>query len=257
MRTMPDSTREIVGFLCRWLLLAMVLATVAAGAVAGLQSATAVRDDLGTTMVLSDALWRQGGPDHPHLRGYIYPSLNAPALPMALANRPGGPMMKLVAHQNVVYLETDRLQTGPNLLILKGIPYSAVAFQKQRGTLLFAPADKELFLVDDRLLSRRTGTDPETIRRLLARLQTDGYVAFFHPGDLVQLEAMRREAQQLFPDVAVVFYETKTPDPLDTLRGVAWSWGAKGNGKPAVITADEELAGAAAAESFRVRLVGR
>ncbi|MBI5723850.1 MAG: hypothetical protein HZA50_07830 [Planctomycetes bacterium] len=137
----------MTGLLCRWVLLALAVAAVAAACVAGLYATGAVARDINTAVLPSDAVAAKDSKfahvvpscthairDQEYYGGLVY-TLDGGAAPRQI---------------KYFYAEPDAqsLSVGRHILEFHGVPYGAHAFESFSAILDVVPAQTEIFLID-------------------------------------------------------------------------------------------------------------
>jgi hypothetical protein len=290
---MHEGTREAVGFLCRWLLLAVVwVMGLAAGWVA-LVAAESVLLDPQATLVFSDAVWGPVGSQRMFLNGHVSVSFPGSAsfvlcsVPVAGASRaapdeglkapgPRAPRESLEAarprrqRQLLGIVRAGRcgvpfkaVPAGFYEVTVKGVPYGPAAFCFQRLWLCVVPRDRRVLLFDARLAARMsppqraTGSAAEAsaFRRMVLQLAGAGFVALFDYGGPQDLRSRHGVLRRSFPRLALV----SLMDEQRPATAVLWNLAARLN-RPAaermeVVTGNPELARRLAKTRFAVHLL--
>ena len=250
---MRDSPAEIVGFLCRWCLLALAGGTAVLGAWAGAVATQAVADETGTSIILPDGFWGPANSGRPHLSGCLSKALRRPN-PAILMSLQAGRIQTLIGAKRVFYVLVPHAGPGANPVELRGIPYGPLAFQTAAATCFMPAAGRKIFLLDARTAASGRQADGEPLRQCLAELRRRGEVALFHPGPPDAFVHSRRQSLQAGMDLLMLCTVKDSGQAMQTLWDTAWALG----GKATVITDDRELAYMAAGDGagrFHVHLI--
>jgi len=254
---------EKLGFLCRWALLALAITVILAASWAGLSGTMAVSSDLETTMLLPDAVWRQGSPT-PLMHGF----LDGPACKSDVP---------LVVHQDhfrglrFAWTNRDHNEVlplfpappaGTHRVILRGLPYGPMAFKQYEATLTIFPDPVTIYLLDARFLADVERDNKRAATRIAWEFGRLGKPVLVFPGQRKLLEDLSGELH-LYRDIPRVFSLRKGSSDLPaviaaitgnlrhhtkTYRGV--------RGKPYVVTGDIDLAISTARQNHYTHLVG-
>lgn len=250
------SGREITGFLCRWCLLGGTGTAVAAMAWVSVGATARVGEEIGAQLTMASELARPAASRDGQvaLRGYLGPPA-APGSAVALAVAEGQPMTLVRAAGGQCRACLRNPQAGSVELLVRGMPYSAWAFQARRCWLVCIPGDARVFLVDARMdLAGRRG-QPDLWRACRLALADRGKVVLFHPGPKA---AFDRCAGGLTEAGAVqpVLFDDDQPAACYTLRrAIAALARPRGAPRPEIVTGDAELALQAARMGLTVHLV--
>jgi len=252
---MSNTTREILGFLSRWSLLALAGATVLASIYEGLVAAANISAGLNANLVMPDGISQPGMDRVAVLRGYVPAGALAGRAPMLMVRRDGQPPILAASRKDMVRAPIRSIDPGINRVFLQGLPYGSLALEGYEAIVLGAATERDLFLLDVRMLNDPSPAHTATVRDCLERLRALGSVGFFHSGPLEQFPRLRKQARQADAQTPVAFLKGDASDLTETLRSVAWTWSRRKR-RPVVVTADGRLASKAAAEGFAVHLIG-
>lgn len=237
---MLDSLKQLIGFLCRWTLLAMATGTMAAVVWAGALAAQEVASDVDAVMVIPDKVL--AGWSKLKWRGQIDPPGPRRSTSAALAYRPGGPALFACTYGKWIYLQVDRVHTGLNRVTVKGVPYGAFAYKRVQALLCIIPAETDLFLLDARM-ALAVG-DLGHLAGCLEELRGRGQPVFFHAGPVDEFLEIRRSLRRLESITPMTCEMLSKPRAFVAVRRLAGRLGRyrKGAQKPFLVTADIELA---------------
>jgi hypothetical protein len=240
---MRQATRDILGLLCRWVLLggaaaslaaALLLSVTAVGALAAGRAQPLRMDD---TPTAPGALVRVRG-----RHGYSSPD----EIPVALlALGPDAPSWLLPGAGPQVRGYIPGPPPGVHHAHVRGLPYGPLAYQQDGFLLVSMDPAQRLFLLDARLAIGERAAAPQQVRAALRALRTRGQAAFFHVGPAEAYADVRRVLRKRFPGTPVL--RGPGPDqPVAVFLSVVWGWTGRPNRPPALITGDRDLAHEAA-----------
>jgi len=277
---MHGAAREIRGFVCRWCLLVLSSTGVLGTGWMSAQWAASMRPVLSGDLVAPDSVLRAGKAQAP-LVGRASPvTVNKHAERVLCANRVGG-ITVAPSYLERVYPVALGAQEGTNLVLVKGVPYSGLAFKQDRPILLCIQPGRTVYLVDARLVLDAPKGNASDAAEVISRLRAAGQVALFHAGEIARYAEVREQCHRLFPGIPVLGHVPEVPgtsppavvvllEAADRLKGP----GEQGTirpagptasrptlprGMPQVITADPDLALVASRSHSRlmqVHLVG-
>lgn len=268
---MSETLKEVIGFLSRWLLLAVV----AGGGALFVWSAAMVGSGAGAEadVVLSDAIWRPWR--SVYASGYLLPYRRGtsglfittapgrrPRVVLARGYRFAAGLPKLPAGRNHI---ARRVPSSGEIhsIRVKGLPYGSYAFRSAEAICAVVPPGESVFAVDVRLIVEPPSGSEEALAAVLRGMNSRGQVAMFYAGQpqteadelAQQYRLLRRRIRADYPKVPVVFTIESRYHVLNSLRHMAWTLSRGGGGKPIVITASPNLADAAAREGFDTHLI--
>ncbi|MDY6913198.1 MAG: hypothetical protein SVT52_01890 [Planctomycetota bacterium] len=250
--TMHSNVREVIGFLSRWCLLALVAAAVLTGAWAGALATAAVNQDRGAALVTSDAILQQA--KWARVTGSISPCSMGYENALLLCNVRGRLPVTAGTGKGRLYADVDCPSVGLTPVTIVGTPYGALAFEKRESLLSVVEPGRTVFMLDARLVLSVKGGDAETLRECVHEMKKLGGVGFFHPGPAAEFVQARRDIRARYPRLPVVCMVKDTPDSLAILRVVGRGVGARDRLR--VITDDARLADGAVCQRFPVRWIG-
>lgn len=251
---MNESIREAVGFICRWCLLGMSVLIVLAGAWSGVLAAAAIGDGLGSSMIVSDALWAPR--ENMVMLGYLSSDYFA-RKPVVICEQPTTGRQTLAwAWRDRFYVRIEHARPGVNFVTVKGFPHSGLAFADQQAIFQLVPnRDRTIFLVDARTALKPSGADDRQFRDVFNEAARRGEVAFFCPGSVGDFVDLRARARKLYPSTPILCTVRKKPDTMSALGNTAWALKRSDRKALVVITGDPELAGKSASQGFTTFLI--
>jgi len=247
---------EAIGFLCRWSLLALTGAILAAGVLACGLAASDVSQLRGEILV-PDAV---AAPGRALLRGTFAPvaMVGGSSSAVARLSPPSGPARLLTGSSGgeAVLLWPGELPPGPTRAVVLGNPYGRYAFGESEALLCVIPPHRVVFLVDAAMAAGCGAAAADELRLGIAALSGHGEIAFFHEGPQEAYEAVRDELREAFPGRAVVSALGSKPRPPASLRFARARLGGQRPGAIRVVTAEANLAAQAAGRGFETHLIG-
>ena len=245
---MESDRKEALGFVCRWFLLAMASAGVAAAAYVGVVAASP-RQDVSRAIV-SDGV-------------SVGPIVEMPArlVPRPRDWRNARLLLRCGGQLACAeYQETDpfylKLQgAGGDDLETRvfGVPYVYVMFGGDPGRMRLLPPGRRVFLIDSSVSLAGMGREPALWGRALVEMKRRGDLVFFHPGPAEDFEAFRADLRRkgLQAPVVCAFAEAD-PSRASLARAYYCLGGNARKGDPGdVLTDRESLAVRAAGLQFR------
>jgi len=265
MIRMPSDTEwrhrdfEKLGLLCRWALLAMACVVILVATWAGLSGSMVVFSQIASDLVLSDALWYQDAKT-PSLAGFFKGPPVRSNSPMFLYQDHFRHLhLAPVTHNNTeVAAVLPSPLVGKHTVVIRGVPYGAMAFRQYRATMWIVSDPVAVYLLDADLLARIEKDDHRTAIRIVKELDDLGQPVLIFRGcpgsladelasykDIPHVFSLRKNRNQLPGIIRAV---TKTlrrhkKTPQGTYR------------KPYVITGDVETAMSAARLNHYTHLV--
>lgn len=252
-----ERSQEVVGFLCRWCLLAAVGATILAVTWTSLLGVLGVASDLRTELVLPDFVVRPlDEANRAHwLEGQVTPPLSYPTVGLNMIVSPVQDLALAYWRERRWWVPASGLRPGSNRLLVRGLPYGPVAFQDCPLQVVCVARDRRVFLLDARLALGAQLERPRTLRECVGAMRRGGEVVLFHPGEVDRFVDCRRRLRNAGVELPILF-DFRRKGPLTVLRAAS---GRLGRGRERtgleVVTADAELAREAAAARFRTHLV--
>jgi len=176
---MTEEIKEPIGFLCRWLLLALAGLSVAGAAWAGVSSTFGLRERLSMRMIC---------PDHVSRGGKRATGLTLVTGPARHANRsllllvlPDGRLMTPIFWRGLwvqPYYGPDA-SPGVRSAVIQGMPYGPLTLQRRQVAVHVLTREQPVVVVDARLAL--AGDAPRTVDAL-RRLGRLGAVVLYYPG---------------------------------------------------------------------------
>ena len=249
---MRSNVHEVVGFLSRWCLLALVAATVLTGAWAGALATAAVNRDRGAALVTSDAILQQA--KRARITGSVCPYSMGYENALLMCNVRDRLPVTATTAKGRLYASIDCPRPGLTSVTVVGTPYGALAFEKRKSLLSVVEPGRTVFMLDAGLVLSVKDSNAEMLRKCVSEMEKWGGVGFFHPGPTAEFVRARRDIRELYPHLPVVCMVKDAPDSLAILRVVGRAVGARSRLR--VITDDIRLADGAVCQRFPVRWVG-
>lgn len=250
----PDS-RETVGYFCRWGLLAVASVTALGAAAACVRATTAIHADLHAVLIVPDTVWQEEADRKMNLLGYSLPPLPLYAT-VSFTSWPGRGLRFMPSHIRHLFMQAGSPPVGIHELTVLGVPHSAFAFKNDRALFQVVPADRDVFLVDARMVRRALVADDEMLRPVLDLLWARGDVVFVHPGPLEAYADIRDAIRRIAPLTPVICaVNTRKPDDRMPTFWVTWSSLRRKDRKLMFLTDDAALAVATARQGQRTHVI--
>jgi len=252
----PGALAEVVGFICRWLLLGGAAGLIGLVAWECLLATVNVSQDIHCRFVMPDVIRRAGAQPTGIWcqEGLLVGRGPATGLPVVLAARQAEPikMGKSYSPDNVVIFWPP-CQAGAVRALCVGAPYSSLAFQRLTTCILGVPDGRRLSLVDAGLAPPRQTTPRLAWKQALAAMARLGDVALFCPfADRARYEAMLADYRLAGGTLPVLYRPEKMPY---LFRRVAADLARPNADGIIIVTGDAPLAGQAAEAGFTVHLL--
>jgi hypothetical protein len=208
---------EKLGFLCRWTLLALAVLVILTVTWAGLAGTIAISSDLGTNILLSDAVWRQGTKS-PSVHGFLDNLTPKPEEHIFVyrdhlgRQRFSGLWLKY----NEIVASLPSAPAGTHQVTLKGLPYGPAAFTQHQATLRIVPDPETVYLLDARFLAKVQRNNEQTAIRIAKEFSRLGQPVLLFP----QQRELREDLMarlDLYGDMPGVFSMRKTHSTLPAL----------------------------------------
>ncbi|MCK4602756.1 MAG: hypothetical protein KAU28_09840 [Phycisphaerae bacterium] len=256
---MNESTKEALGFLCRWCLLALTGGIVTVVAWTSLHGTAAVGSDIEAELVLPDVIRYLGARGKYGLTGYLTISPNHEKMPVAIYAPDEGGQRLLVVSRTMIYTRVKADRPGRVEVPILGIAYGPLAFKRCSAILQVISRERDVFLVDVRLAIDARAKGMAGFEDCLVELQSRGEVALFHSQPIEDYGRLKNHARRLGFEMPVlcVSEPNRPHDPLRTLWRTASALRRYGKDrqKPIVITGHAELAVLAARYPFKTHLI--
>jgi len=249
---MNHHLHEVLGFLCRWALLALTAAALPAGFYVATLPGITLREDRIAKFVVPDGLRREPVGLGVYLRGYLRPVVGYPSSPVAMASPPEGKTSLSVGGRGIIYPAVVGPSRGVHRVSIRGAPYSPLAFERTEALLALAGPRQHVFLIDAEFFQALGPADQTAFNALLKELDRRGMVAFFLEGTMDAYLAGKDVLGRSYPTRPLLWhgpaeegcYLTIGHLPKDVLKDSS------------VITADPALALAAIKRGLRAHLIG-
>jgi hypothetical protein len=252
---LSEHSRETVGFLARWGLLATAIVCILLVVLGSLHATWEISRDLDTSVVFADAICES-------VSGVIlFGQTNRPSPPRAMAvmqERQSDRPQLVGAGGTKVLLRIERPNVGLHRLLVRGMPYGAASFQSQESLLYVVPIGAETILFDSRLL-QASPAEVAMLRWCVEVVQSQGSaVAFFCQDSSPQAYRRAKSSVQFFlPSAPVIGMVRLSKSPIQTFLYLSDLLVRRGsNSAMFVVTGDAELVGRLAEGNFRVYFIG-
>ncbi len=249
---------EVLGFLCRWLLLAGAAGLIGLVAWESLLATVNVSQDIQCRFVVPDGIWRAGldRASQCYQPGMLIGQGPVSGLPAVLAVRQAEPIaMGTISAQDNFYIYWPACQAGTVPAVCVGAPYSSLAFQRQTSCVLGVPDGRQVTLVDARLAPPRGKTPPDAWQAAVAAMAKLGDVALFSQAATpAEYETMLADYRHAGGDLPVLHRPEKMPY---LFRRVAADLARPKRTAMSVVTGDAQLADLTAKAGFAVHLIGQ
>jgi hypothetical protein len=183
---------EAIGFLCRWCLLGLACAGLAAAGYVGVLAASPHQDT--PRAFLSDEIFPVTN-QFWILGRLVPPPTDAPNIRFLLRVGEGVTVAEYFESEPF-YASANRPAPGDFPTSVIGMPHVFLLFGADAGTLRLVAEDAKVFLIDSSLETSAGGSDPAGWTRALAAMRRRGSVALFHPGPPQAYEAYRRDLRR-------------------------------------------------------------
>jgi len=246
--------KEVVGFLCRWCLLLLAGATVVVAAWAGILASASVAADLGTAMIVADAIWDRT--ESAYLLGIVSPALPGCHPEVAMSGSADSQLLLVPMSGKKLYPRPGVCRLGVNPVRTIGVPYCGHGLDRVDAVLVVIPPQRQVCLVDAAMVLKADSNDPAGFAACLRELQHRYDVAFLHNGPFEDLPHVRRQLRRCYPQIPVIL-------AVDGHRGPRTSFHAaytlkrhgRNDRRPIVVTEDPGLAHLAARSRFTMHLI--
>ncbi len=205
---MKEDISEIMGFLCRWALLAVVALTAGAGVYASMAATAEVVKGPTMDLVFADGIDAASGP-----RGFVLTSGKVSLKTRHFIVGQAGEGKKLLAHNRSVNLSRAKLSPGVNEIEVWGIPYDSLAFRKYPASCLGDLTGRRVFMVDMRAANAWAIDDATMLTACLDEMARRGAVVMFFMGSLEKFTEMRARLNLIDVPSAMLFRQSAKPSP--------------------------------------------
>ena len=258
MDDMSERVPEVVGFLCRWTLLALATATILAATCAVLAAMAGAPGNVRARLVIADVLFEQAGEKLTWAPCYQAPKARGGIGPRVMTKRPDGKLIFFASGIRAFYLPIPGDWPQRSRLRVRGVPYSSLAFEAGWMLIHPTPRGRRVYAFDATLAGvlRKAPASPwhACLRDAAAR----GGVAFFSGGPPENIPVLRRELLEYYGTIPLLYTRSDRSDALPTLIALSRKLNARktpDRPMPIVITADAQLAQRCAAQGFPTHLV--
>ena len=240
-------SREIVGLLCRWAILAVSAGGMCGLAAVSLSGAAAVPPR--PEVVIPEAVW--SGQGDSYVRGSLVGGELGRNASLFLSSLGGEASQVAMYAPPSIYLPVGGDHEGMNTLLLRGIPYGPAADVRASTRMLVIGPGQPVFLVDGRVAMSQEKAALPGMQGALHRL---GQVVLFTGKGVRDWPQQRADLYRLGMRQVLVGSCYREENWLGILKGSARSL-ARAPSRLEVVTSDPTLAIDAAAAGFEVDLV--
>jgi len=252
---------EKLGYLCRWTLLAGAAAAAAAAIWSGLLGVPAISADLETNVLLSDAVARHGA-NRVGATGFLdKPRAHTLSPLMYFQDHRGGLRLakRMQGYPRMITAYFTDPPAGAHQVRLCGLPYGPMAFVQQTGSMKIVPRQMPVYLLDARFLLKVERSDKQAALRIANGLSMRiGQIVLILPPRLGVLKEAAGELAEYSEFPRIFSLRKNISDPMSVINTTTRRLRDKMQEttvKPYVITADAELAVAAAKRGHFAHLV--
>ncbi len=248
---MNDMVKEIIGFLCRWVLLCITAAGGVGIGWAFLRGGTVVAAG-SPTLQQSDAIgsgWQRNV-----ALGYLIPPNRRVGRALFTTSGSDGSFQLVSGGPKYAYVGVPDTQPGLKKIQVRGIIYSATAFEHVEAFSEIVPPSARVICIDARLMS---GVGSGRLLVAVRRLEQFAHVVLLHLGTHEEFPEVRQIARRKFPNTPLVFAIPRRSDVTYPLRRITYmlKHSGRNSAAPELLTADETLARRAAAKGFSVHWI--
>ncbi len=226
--------------------------TIAAGTMllaclAGLETVSQIRDNLGIELSVPDWISRQDG--KVLVSGWGGGPLPQKQ-PLFVLKDPGdgSPRLVITTPKRVLSL-LENVPRGTHHLAMNGILYGPAAFQRYDPDLLGVSKGGEFFLIDSRLADRATSADERELDGCVSQIRNypgPDALAFIDFGSVATLPARRSELRGRYRGAPVIFFPLRKKNRLRAIAVVHRLLKGENSPKVHFVTREKALAVAAA-----------
>ncbi len=249
---MNDMVKEIIGFLCRWVLLCITAAGGIGIGWAFLRGGKVVAAG-SPTLQQSDAIG--SGWQRSVALGYLIPPNRRVGRAIFTTSGSDGSFQLVSGGPKYAYVSVPDTQPGLKKIQVRGVIYSATAFEHAEAFSEIVPPSARVICIDARLMS---GVGSGRLLVAVRRLDQFAHVVLLHLGTHEEFPEVRQRARRKFPNTPLVFVAIpRRSDLTSSLRRITYQLnrGGRNSAGPELLTADETLARLAAAKGFSVHWI--
>ncbi len=248
-------TAEIVGFLCRWLLLAGAVVLIGLVAWECLLATVGVSQDVHSRFVVADSIVRASakGDSQCCQWGFLVGQRSPIGTAVALGVRRSQPVSVCRhSYRDRFWVRWDNCQSGSVPVAYQGVPYSSLAFERNTANILGVPDGLPVTLIDMRLARAAASDHADIWQQTLAALATTGQAALFFEGSVDQFAAALAEYRESGGKMLVLFRKESMPYLFSR---IARDLARRKDDAISIVTANADLAAKAGRAGFVVHLI--
>ncbi len=239
---MNAESRETVGYICRWGVLAVAGATALGAAAACVRATTAIHADLHAVLIVPDTVWVAEQGRQMNLVGYSLPGTPVRSV-HTFVSWPGRGVRFMPSHGRHLFLRVGSPGEGVHELTAHGVPHGRFALQGGRARFHVLPVGRDVCMVDARTVRRALAAGDEMLKPVLDLLWARGDVVFVHPGPVEHYPDVRDALRRVAPRAPVVCaVDTREPDDRMETLWITWDHLRRMDRKPMLLTDDAALA---------------
>jgi len=207
-----DGTKEALGYLARWSLLALAMAVVVAVAAMAVMGATQTQLlSSAPEMVFSDAVWSGSAPFVQQVMGLVRPAAEEDPSELLLCQGPGNQVALSVLTPHWGVLRFPGVWSGPRSLRLCGLPYTRRAGSSDEIVVLIPAADRPVVVLEARdFIPPDADEISDDVREAVEALARSSSIVWLFGGTLEEFARVRRVVRGHWPAVPLV-YRTEQP----------------------------------------------
>jgi hypothetical protein len=249
---MRHETHEVIGTLCRYVLLGLTgIGVIILSAVVLSGVAQGTFDPQPLVVV----------PDHvtsPRQRAYprawlIEPQSSAGGGLLVVSSESADRPSLAISRRPMMFLPTRATALGPIRMDLRGFPYGPLALVCRQATIQVIPPSRPVVLVDAGLVASE---DAEMWTETSRELHRRGAVVYLHLDSLETYQETVEALRRRDPQATVFGWQTEKDNRLRIVLRAVGSLGKRRSGGTALVTADRDLAWTAVRRGLEVRLLG-
>ena len=247
-----DDTKEVIGFLARWTLLALAAIMVAV-MVWTLSVATLGASSSSGALSVSDMLWMKDVDIDYMALGLVRPT--PPPEHPVLCQGPGDRLWQGHLRPDGAVICVSDPFPGVNTVTVRGMPHDRRAFQQCRAIILVAAVDQPMFLLSAGEYDFVVDADRERAKELLAAVQPLGAAAWLFVGRPDAFAAAREHLRTMSPATPVLYLSPTAPMSRDALRVFLRRSNAR-HAPTTLVTHDADVAAVASNLHVETHLIG-